>query len=91
MSNAQPPVNVKYLAEFVDGPLAGQTETRVLVDGEVEKQISSLADVAGAESLYWYVAGETREIEGEFHVKYTLDRKDSDPVTADEEDDSLRF
>lgn len=91
MTDAETPSNVKYLAEFVGGPLDGRTETRVLVDGSHDDEVSSLASVGGAESLYWYVAGETREIEGELHVKYTFDPRDSDPVTADEEDDSLRF
>jgi hypothetical protein len=91
MSDAQTPSNVKYLAEFVGGPLDGTTETRVLVDGEYDREVSSIAAVGGAESLYWYTAGDTREIEGELHVTYSFDRSDSDPVTADEEDDSLRF
>jgi len=91
MTDAQTPSNVKYLAEFVDGPLDGTTETRVLVDGEYDKEVSSIAAVGGAESLFWYTAGESREIEGELHVQYTFDPRDSDPVMADEEDDSLRL
>ncbi|MET0590577.1 MAG: hypothetical protein ABWZ77_05320 [Naasia sp.] len=91
MTDTDGPTNVKYLAEFSGGPLDGTTETRVLTDGEVDAEISSIATVGGAESLYWYVKGEAREIAGEQHVTYTFDPRDSDPVTADEEDDSLRF
>ncbi len=91
MTEREEPKNVKYLAEFSGGPLDGTTETRVLTDGEVDQEISSIATVGGAESLYWYTKGEEREIAGEKHVVYTFDPRDSDPVTADEEDDSLRF
>jgi hypothetical protein len=91
MSDAQTPSNVKYLAEFTGGPLDGTTETRVLIDGKHDEQISSIASVGGAESIYWYSAGETRDIEGELHVKYSFDSSGSDPVNADEEDDSLRL
>lgn len=91
MSDTQKPSNVKYLAIFGGGPLDGTTETRVLIDGEYDEEISSLASVSGAESLYWYTAGDAREVDGEMHVHYKFDRSDSDPVTADEEDDSLRL
>ncbi len=91
MTDTNEPQNTKYLAEFSGGPLDGTTETRVLVDGQVDEEISSIAAVGGAESLYWYVKGEEKEIGGEQHVTYTFDPRDSDPVEADEEDDSLRF
>ena len=81
------PTNVKYLAEFIDGPLAGTTETRVLVDGEYDDEVSSLASMEGAESLFWYIAGDTREVEGELHVQYRFDRRDSDPIDGDDPND----
>lgn len=91
MTDSNEPQNTKYLAEFSGGPLDGTTETRVLIDDEVDDEISSIAAVEGAESLYWYKKSESREIAGEMHVTYTFDPRDSDPVEADEEDDSLRL
>lgn len=91
MTDAQP-TNVKYLAEFEDGPLAGSSETRVLVDGTHDDEISAMAALDGKESLFFYRAGETREISGELHVVYTFEPKGSDPLEGDDEDrDSLQF
>ena len=81
------PTNVKYLAEFIDGPLAGTTETRVLVDGEYDEEVSSLASMEGAESLFWYIAGDTREVDGELHVQYRFDPRDSDQIDGDDPND----
>jgi len=91
MSETEAPTNIRYLAEFVDGPLEGRTETRVMVDGVHDQELSAMAAVDGTESIFWYAAGETREIEGELHVKYAFDARDSDPVQNDDADESQAF
>ncbi|THG28621.1 hypothetical protein [Naasia lichenicola] len=91
MSDAQSPSNIRYLAEFVDGPLAGRSETRVMVDDTYDTQLSSISLVDGIEAIFWYNAGETREIEGELHVSYTFDARDSDPTQSGDADESLRL
>jgi len=72
----------EYVVEHVDGPLAGTIDRRVLVHGEIEERIASVAAVRGLESVFWYVAGDKRELDGETYVKYYFDRVDSDPVKS---------
>jgi hypothetical protein len=36
--------------------------------------------------LFHYVAADSREINGQLHVRYRFDAPDSDPVEADAED-----
>ncbi|GAA1443597.1 hypothetical protein [Leifsonia poae] len=79
----------EYIVEYVDGPLEGTTDRRVLVDGKVDDRIGVVAAVSGLESLFWYVAGDERTVNGEKYVSYRFDAPDSDPVEADEEDESL--
>jgi hypothetical protein len=79
--------SVVYIAEFLDGPLEGQTDTRVLVRGAAEPRISMVAAVDGLESLFWYDKAEQRDVQGRLHVRYTFDRGDSDPVESNHEQD----
>jgi hypothetical protein len=79
--------DVEYIVDYVDGPLAGESDRRVLIRGKFDDRIGAVAAVEGLESLFWYVAGETREIQGELHVNYTFDAPDSDPVEADPDDE----
>ncbi|WP_158863814.1 hypothetical protein [Leifsonia sp. AG29] len=79
----------EYVVEYVDGPLAGTAERRFLVGGKVDERIGAIAAVEGLESTFWYVAGEEREVGGEKYVKYHFDAPDSDPVEADQEDESV--
>ncbi|WP_223690310.1 hypothetical protein [Leifsonia poae] len=79
----------EYIVEYVDGPLAGTTERRILIDGKIDERIGAVAAVEGLESLFWYVAGEERTVGGEKYVKFRFDAPDSDPVEADHEDESL--
>jgi hypothetical protein len=71
----------EYIVEYVDGPLAGTDDRRLLVDGEIEPRIGAFAAVQGLESVFWYLAGEQRELDGETRVAYHFDRSDSDPVS----------
>ncbi|MGN6763023.1 MAG: hypothetical protein ACTHJI_17045 [Leifsonia sp.] len=79
----------EYIVEYVDGPLAGQTDRRFLIDGKVDERIGVIAAVEGLESTFWYVAGEEREVEGQRLVAYHFDQPDSDPVESDQEDESI--
>lgn len=91
MTTSQP-TNGTYLAEFTDGPLAGSSETRVLVGGAHQGVLSAMAAVDGKESLFWYRAADTREIAGDLHVRYRFDPDGSDPLDGDDDDrESLRL
>lgn len=72
----------RYVAEFVDGPLEGTTEHRYLVDGQPEQQVTQMALVERTEAILWYTAGESREVGGVLHVRYTFDAKDSDTLVG---------
>ena len=86
MSDAER-VSEEYVVEYVDGPLAGETDRRVLIGGRYDDRLGAVAAVEGLESLFWYNAGSTREIQGELHVQYTFDAPDSDPVEAIRDDE----
>ncbi|MDQ2660352.1 MAG: hypothetical protein M3Y46_03155 [Actinomycetota bacterium] len=75
-----------YVAEFVDGPLEGEFEHRVLVGGKPETRVGMMAAVDGLESLFWYDAVEEREVNGQLRVRFRFDADDSDPVEFDEDD-----
>ena len=70
----------RYVAEYVDGPLEGTTEHRYLIDGKPEERLTQIALVDGSEGLFDYVAGETRELNGEQYVQFRFDPKDSDTL-----------
>jgi hypothetical protein len=77
---------VEYVAEFIDGPLEGEFEHRILVGGKPERRVGMLAAVDGLESLFWYDAIDQREVNGQLRVKFRFDADDSDPVEFDEDD-----
>ncbi|MEO6309317.1 MAG: hypothetical protein ABIO33_01355 [Leifsonia sp.] len=77
--------SVDYIAEFLDGPLEGQTDNRVLVRGVAAPRISMVAAIDGLESLFWYDKSEERDVQGRLHVKYAFDRGESDPVESNHE------
>ena len=68
----------KYVAEYLDGPLEGTTEHRYLEGGKPEERVTQYALVDGTDAMFEYVAGETRELNGEQYVQYSFDAKDSD-------------
>jgi len=85
MSTEQP-TDPEYIVEYVDGPLAGESQRRYLVDGKHDEEVTAVAAVEGLESQFAYRAVDTREINGQLHVRYRFDAPDSDPVEADPED-----
>ncbi len=70
----------RYVAEYLDGPLEGTTEHRYLVDGQPEPRVTQVALVDGTEALFDYVAGDSRELNGEQYVQFRFDAKDSDAL-----------
>lgn len=76
----------EYVAEFIDGPLEGDFENRVLVGGKPESRVGMLAAVDGLESLFWYDAVDEREVNGQVRVRFRFDAGDSDPVESDEDE-----
>lgn len=75
--------NPLYIAEFVDGPLEGQIDSRALVRGEHAPRISMVAAVNGLESVFWYDEVDERDMNGQRRVRYAFDSGESDPVEAD--------
>ena len=71
--------SVLYTAEFVDGPLAGQVDARVLIHGKHEPRVSMMAAVEGVETLFWYDEVDTRDVQGRLPVRYRFDAGESDP------------
>ncbi|QDZ14046.1 hypothetical protein [Humibacter ginsenosidimutans] len=83
-------VATEYVVEYVDGPLEGTAERRYLVRGEYDKLVSAYAAIDGIESQFQYKAVDSREVQGELHVRYSFDASDSDPYESDPEDDPSR-
>ncbi len=81
------PVNVVYIAEFIDGPLEGHIDSRVLVQGKHARRISMVAAVDSLESLFWYNEVDERDVQGQLRVRYSFDAQDSDPVESNGEPD----
>lgn len=79
----------EYTVEYADGPLAGQTDRRFLVEGEVDARIGVIAAIEGLESTFWYVAGDQRDVDGQRLVTYHFDQPDSDPVATEKDDESI--
>ena len=72
----------KYVAEYVGGPLNGTTEHRYLIDGEPEQRLTQMALLNGSEGMFDYVAGGSRELNGETYVTYSFDQGDSDELAG---------
>lgn len=88
MTNPQGAEN-EYIVEYVDGPLAGTSERRLLINGRVDERIGSVAAIEGLESLFWYVKSAERIVNGEKYVAYHFDAPDSDPVETDKDHESI--
>jgi hypothetical protein len=83
--SAQAPKN--YTVEYVDGPLKGQFDTRILVGGDYDKTFGVIALVDGLESNFEYTAVSTRELNGELHVSYSFEAAESDPFVSGDDTD----
>ena len=74
-----------YIAEFIDGPLEGQIDSRALVRGKHAPRISMVAAVAGLESVFWYDEVDERDVNGQRRVRYAFDQGESDPIDTEVE------
>ncbi|MDJ0378647.1 hypothetical protein [Cryobacterium sp. PH31-L1] len=74
-----------YIAEFIDGPLEGQIDSRALVHGKHAPRISMVAAVGGLESVFWYDEVDERDVSGQLRVRYAFDQGESDPVDTEVE------
>ena len=83
MSDTDSATPTLYVAEFIDGPLEGQIDSRALVRGKHEARISMVAAVAGLESVFWYDEVDQRDVSGQLRVRYAFDEGESDPVDAE--------
>lgn len=81
--------NVAYVAEFIDGPLEGEIDKRVLIGGKHSPRISMVAAIDGMESVFWYDEVEQRDVQGTLHVRYAFDAPDSDPVESGDDTESI--
>ncbi|MDJ0349247.1 hypothetical protein [Cryobacterium sp. PH29-G1] len=74
-----------YVAEFIDGPLEGQFDSRALVRGKHAPRISMVAAVGGLESVFWYDEVDERDMNGQRRVRYAFDQGESDPIDTEVE------
>jgi len=79
--------DVFFTAEFIDGPLAGDSEERVLVHGTHDEKLSVVALIDGLESIFRYNAVEARDIAGKLHVTYSFNEASSDPFESEDENE----
>lgn len=83
MTTSDNEADTLYIAEFIDGPLEGQIDSRALVQGKHAPRISMVAAVAGLESVFWYDEVDERDMNGQRRVRYAFDEGESDPVEAE--------
>ena len=77
----------EYIVEYIDGPLAGDYESRLMVDGLYDDRIGVMAAVEGMESVFWYSRVDEREVHGKVHVRYRFDPQESDPYVSVPDDE----
>ena len=82
-----PATPATYTVEYVDGPLKGQIDQRILIGGDYDKTFGVIALVDGIESNFEYTVVSTRELNGELHVSYSFEPKQSDPFVSDDDSD----
>ncbi|MCU1513389.1 MAG: oligoribonuclease [Microbacteriaceae bacterium] len=75
----------EYLVIYTGGPNDGQTDTRISTDGGFDSEITVLTAVDGKETLIDYDIVDWTEVGGQFHVNYSYDAKDSEPVEDPED------
>lgn len=87
MSNDTP--NIKsgdeYIVIYSGGPNDGRTDHRISTDGTWDKEITVLTAVDGNETMIDYNLESWREIGDQYHVTYTYDEADSEPVDDPED------
>jgi len=81
----------EYIVEYVDGPLAGQTDRRLLIHGKYDERVSALVNVQGLPTTLWYRAIDSRQVVDQQQVRYRFEPSDSDPVEEDRFDGSMKI
>lgn len=87
MSTAE--TSTEYVAEFIDGPLEGESQHRTFLDGDYEKELDMYVAVEGLPSLLHYVMTTSRQVGDTLFVSYRFDPKDSDPIEVDDQDTNI--
>jgi hypothetical protein len=87
MTDAQPTLahGDEYIVIYEGGPNDGQTDRRISTDGSFDSEITVLTAVDGKETLIDYNLKGFTEVGGVYHVVYSFDAKDSEPVEAPED------
>jgi hypothetical protein len=87
MTDAQPTLahGDEYIVIYEGGPNDGQTDRRISTDGSFDSEITVLTAVDGKETLIDYNQKSFTEVGGQYHVIYSYDAKDSEPVEAPED------
>lgn len=87
MSNEKPSITrgAEYVVIYSGGPNDGQTGTRISTDGTVDDEVTVLTAVDGKETMIDYNLESWREIGDQYHVTYTYDKADSEPVEDPED------
>jgi len=81
----------EYIVEYVDGPLAGQTDRRLLIDGKYDDRVSALVNVQGLPTTLWYRLLDSRTVADQQQVRYRFEPSESDPVQEDRDDGSMQI
>lgn len=87
MSNETPSINRgdEYIVIYSGGPNDGQTDTRISTDGSWDEELTVITAVDGKETMIDYNVASWRELGGQYHVTYTYDEADSEPVDDPED------
>lgn len=89
MSNETPSIKRgdEYIVIFSGGPNDGRTDRRISTDGTWDEELTVLTAVDGKETMIDYNASSWRELGGQYHVTYTYDPADSEPIEDPEDRD----
>lgn len=87
MSNDTPVIKRgdEYIVIYSGGPNDGQIGKRISTDGTWDDELTVITAVDGKETMIDYNMTSWREVGGQYHVTYTFDRADSEPVEDPED------
>ncbi|CAN5147702.1 hypothetical protein BH09ACT1_BH09ACT1_18300 [soil metagenome] len=75
----------EYVVIFTGGPNDGQTDKRIITDTTFDAEVTVLTAVDGKETMIDYNLVSFKEVGDEYHVTYSYDAKDSEPVEDPED------